>query len=225
MPVLRNREVYSNVSTAMQQLEVDWGDEDKEMSDVDDASLDKSNDVGSEEDHKFEESLDDIVKVKEELISAYLSTISTQADTILTMKVKNTVYPCKPATDDGLENHLDEDKQEPMQEGLDIDQKPMQEGVDIDKKPAWLLDESFANRGVVQKTEDTVSHNQALNGKVWIFKTVGTIDKLVKKYALPLVKRKNVKIRKGKRRGIVPRYFASIWRKRRSSMEAKESVL
>ena len=70
---------------------------------------------------------------------------------------------------------------------------------------------TFAENGVDQKTEYT--HKQAKKGKFWISDMVGNIDKLVKKkYTIPLDKRKNVKIPKGKRPGIMHRYFASIWR-------------
>jgi len=49
-------------------------------------------------------------------------------------------------------------------------------------------------------------------GKDWISHIVGITDKLVKKYSIPMDKRRNMQYRKGKRPSIVPRYLASLWK-------------
>jgi len=49
-------------------------------------------------------------------------------------------------------------------------------------------------------------------GQDWISHIVGVTDKLVKKYSIPMDKRRDMQYRKGKRPTIVPRYLASIWK-------------
>merc|ERR1719186_301814 len=49
-------------------------------------------------------------------------------------------------------------------------------------------------------------------GQDWISHIVGVSDKLVKKYSIPMDKRRNMQYRKGKRPTSVPRYLASIWK-------------
>ena len=65
----------------------------------------------------------------------------------------------------------------------------------------------------VKSQQAPITDSQAKRvGQAWITHMVEVTDKLRKKYAIPVDKRRDMRSKKGKRPSIVPRYMASIWR-------------